>query len=104
MVIVNNNITLAQQFGQAIEASGYYKLAAPVRLNTVCFTLADENNRAEKVAAVLAELNKRGKVFMTPTVYKGLHCIRAALVNWRTAKEDVDIAVAELLEVAKLYC
>ena len=102
--IVNNNITLAQQFGQALEASVYYKLAAPVRLNTVCFTLAGEDNRAEKIGKVLAELNKRGKVFMTPTVYKGLACIRAALVNWRTAKEDVDIAIKELVEVVKLHC
>ncbi len=101
--IVSNNIALAQQFGQALEASVYYKLAAPVRLNTICFTLAEEDNRTDKIAKILAELNKRGNVFMTPTVYKGLPCIRAALVNWRTAKEDVDIAVSELLDVAKHY-
>jgi len=102
--LVVNNIILAQQFGHAIAASGYYQLAAPVRLNTICFTLADENKRAEKIAQVLAELNKRGKVFMTPTVYKGIPCIRAALVNWRTGKEDVEIAVHELLAVGELFC
>lgn len=99
--IIENNIILAQTLGKAIEASGYYALAAPVRLNTVCFTVAKEDNRAEKIAAVLNQLNIRGRVFMTPTVYKGIPCIRAALVNWRTTMQDVDIAVEELLAVAE---
>jgi hypothetical protein len=61
-----------------------------------------EEGRKEKIAAILAELNKRGKVFMTPTMYKGKSCIRAAFVNWRTTQKDVDIAMVELNEVFDL--
>jgi len=100
--IVEQNIALANQLGEAITASSYYKLAAPVRLNTVCFTVKDEVDRKTKVAAVVSELNARGKVFMTSTVYKGISCIRAALVNWRTTQEDVLLAINELNDIAKI--
>ena len=33
---------------------------------------------------------------MTPTFYKGSYCLRAALVNRQTSKEDIDIAWKEL--------
>jgi glutamate/tyrosine decarboxylase-like PLP-dependent enzyme len=100
--IVENNINLANQLGKFINQSSYYKLAAPVRLNTVCFTISDEQNRNEKIPTILKELNKRGKVFMTPTLYKGISCIRAALVNWRTAEEDIEIAINELKEISAI--
>ncbi|QEC66216.1 aspartate aminotransferase family protein [Panacibacter ginsenosidivorans] len=100
--IVEHNISLAQQLGEALENSSYFKLAAPVRLNTVCFTIKDTNNAKEKIATLLNELNKRGKVFMTPTVYKSQFCIRAAFVNYRTTTEDVQIAITELKEVYEL--
>ncbi|MBV4356014.1 pyridoxal phosphate-dependent decarboxylase family protein [Pinibacter aurantiacus] len=100
--IVETNIEQALIFGELINQSDGYTLAAPVRLNTVCFTVKEEKGRKEKIMAVLAELNKRGKVFMTPTIYKGMSCIRAAFVNWRTTQEDVDIAVVELNKVFDL--
>ncbi|MFL9484528.1 pyridoxal phosphate-dependent decarboxylase family protein [Chitinophagaceae bacterium LWZ2-11] len=97
--IVETNIALAKQFSKAIELSSHYKLAAPTRLNTVCFTLKSDENKSERIASLLKELNKRGKVFMTPTSYKGTTCIRAAFVNWRTTESDVVIAIKELEEV-----
>jgi len=51
----------------------------------------------EKTQQILATLNKTGKVFITPTVYKGLFCLRAAFVNWRTTAADLDIAIEALI-------
>jgi glutamate/tyrosine decarboxylase-like PLP-dependent enzyme len=100
--IVENNSRLAKQLGNAIAQSEQYRLAAPVRLNTVCFTLKDDSLPPTACDTVLDILNRRGKVFMTPTVYKGIKCIRAALVNWRTTTDDVELAVQELHEAFKL--
>ena len=96
--IVENNISLAKQMGEAISASAYYKLAAPVRLNTVCFTIKDTQDAKEKITKILKQLNKIGKVFMTPTVYKNQFCIRAAFVNYRTKEDDIKIALNELIK------
>ncbi|MBS1555248.1 MAG: aspartate aminotransferase family protein [Bacteroidetes bacterium] len=90
--IVDNNIQLAKLFGNYIEQHPAFELLAPVRLNTVCFTLRGEKN-PERVQEFLFKLNATGKVFMTPTVYNGRKGIRAALVNWRTTKTDVEMAV-----------
>jgi glutamate/tyrosine decarboxylase-like PLP-dependent enzyme len=93
--IVDNNISLAQELGKRITASGNYELAAPVRLNTVCFTVKGEA-KGDKIQHIVKFLRRRGRLFITPTIYKGQTCLRAALVNWRTGMEDIDIAIEEL--------
>ncbi|WP_307272055.1 pyridoxal-dependent decarboxylase [Chryseobacterium sp. W4I1] len=88
--IVENNIKRSQQFGQLIKNSNDFKLLAPVRLNTICFTLKDERKQ-DAVGKFLEMLNGTGKVFMTPTFYNGHKGIRAAFVNWRTGDKDIQI-------------
>ncbi|MFM8739094.1 MAG: aspartate aminotransferase family protein, partial [Cytophagales bacterium] len=91
---------LAKLLGDLIEQNPQFELLAPVRLNTVCFTLRGEEN-PKRVQEFLERLNATGKVFMTPTVYKGRKGIRAALVNWRTKEEDVRM-VAGLMTGLKM--
>lgn len=96
--IVDNCILLANQFGQFINDYHEFELLAPVRLNTVCFTLAGVEKQ-EKVLDFLTLLNDTEKVFMTPTVYKGKRGIRAAFVNWRTTENDVKIVTNLMTEI-----
>ncbi len=91
--IVENNIQMAHKLGEYIASNPYMQLLAPVRLNTVCFSLNDDKGNSK----FLNTLNNTGQVYMTPTVYKGKNGIRAAFVNWRTSNEDVDILI-ELLK------
>jgi glutamate/tyrosine decarboxylase-like PLP-dependent enzyme len=95
---VDNNIGHAEHFGKGIENSQSFELLAPVRLNTVCFSLRNEVNQNE-VNEFLNTLNATGQVFMTPTVYKDRKGIRAAFVNWRTTTEDVSHVLALMNEV-----
>lgn len=88
--IVESNITLSKQLAQLIEDSKDFKLLAPVRLNTVCFTLKEEAKQ-DQVNRFLEALNDTGKVFMTPTFYNKHKGIRAAFVNWQTTKKDVEL-------------
>jgi glutamate/tyrosine decarboxylase-like PLP-dependent enzyme len=94
--MVENSIALAGKLGERIEKETAFELAAPVRLNVVCFTTKEANMRKEKIDLALRQLNEGGKVFMTPTLYKGIYCLRAALVNWRTTEQDINIAINEL--------
>lgn len=96
--IVENNVRLSQQFGEMIEKSNHFKLLAPVRLNTVCFTLTDSGDQ-DKVQEFLEKLNKTGKVFMTPTFYNQHKGIRAAFVNWRTNQEDIELVFDLMNEI-----
>lgn len=97
--IVQNGIARAQELGNYIQGSEHFELVAPVRLNVVCFRL---KIGVERIPAFLNQLNRRGKVFMTPTSLSGTSAIRAAFVNYRTEKEDVLIAIREMEEVMQV--
>jgi glutamate/tyrosine decarboxylase-like PLP-dependent enzyme len=93
--IVERNVETALQFADFINENPNFELLAPVRLNTVCFSLTDES----LVTTFLNKLNASGKVFMTPTFYNGKKGIRAAFVNWRTTIADVEVATATMTEI-----
>ncbi len=93
--IVESNVEMALRFADFINQNPAFELLAPVRLNTVCFTLTDEN----RVPDFLNKLNAGGKVFMTPTVYNGKKGIRAAFVNWRTTTADIELATSAMCEI-----
>ncbi|WP_159467563.1 pyridoxal-dependent decarboxylase [Dyadobacter sp. 3J3] len=96
--IVENSVHCATLLKTYLQNSAFLELSGSVHLNVVCFVLKDKNKTSE----FLNILNTRGKVFMTPTVLDGKLCIRAAFVNFRTSKEDIDIAIQEMEEVLKM--
>ena len=93
--IVENSITMARTLGDFIEQNEKFELLAPVRLNTVCFTLKGEKE-SNKILGFLSNLNNSEKVYMTPTFYKNQQAIRASFVNWRTNLTDIEIIIDEL--------
>lgn len=95
--LIEKNVEMALLFADFINTNPNFELLAPVRLNTVCFTLSDES----LVSNFLDQLNATGKVFMTPTFYNGKKGIRAAFVNWRTTAEDIVIATEEMEKIVK---
>jgi glutamate/tyrosine decarboxylase-like PLP-dependent enzyme len=98
--IIERDCELAALLGQKIIASGELELLAPVRMNVVCFTLAGRPGAA-MVRRYVEALRDGGKVFMTPTVYRGTPGVRAALSNWRTEHRDVEIAWQAMTETAR---
>ena len=90
--IIERNCFLAVKLGRLIGESDEFKLLSVVRLNIVCFTFKDSGPDTERIQTFLHRVREDGKVFFTPTVYKGTPAIRAAVSNWQTADEDIDIA------------
>jgi len=89
--VVERDCALARSLGERIEKSDRFRLLAPVRMNVVCFTLTGDVDSA-RVAAFLTRLRDDGRVFLTPTTFQSVAGIRAAISNWRTREEDVEIA------------
>ena len=89
--IVEQCVSMARLFGNFIDQEDRLILLAPVRLNTVCFTLKDDTMQSQ-VDPFLALINSTGKVYMTPAVYGGKKAIRAAFVNFRTTANDIRLA------------
>lgn len=103
--IIERNCELAQLLGDKIQNLMDFKLLAPVRLNVVCFTFNLENQEItlELVKIFLAKLREQGHVFLTPTIYKGIPAIRAAISNWRTEQVDIEITAKSLLETISAW-
>ncbi|CAM5476656.1 pyridoxal phosphate-dependent decarboxylase family protein [Streptomyces avidinii] len=96
--IVERDIACARALGAALEEDPALTLLAPVRLNVVCFTLA-EAPTPERVAALREAV--AAEVFVTPTVYGGTAGLRAAFSNWRTTEDDVRRAAEALGAAAR---
>jgi glutamate/tyrosine decarboxylase-like PLP-dependent enzyme len=86
--IVERNVGSAHRLGELLAASEHLRLLAPVRLNVVCFTLAEQPTMA-RVTALVDAVTASGETFLTPTVLHGVPGVRAAFSNWRTTDADV---------------
>ncbi|WP_405788891.1 pyridoxal-dependent decarboxylase [Streptomyces sp. NBC_00029] len=96
--IVERDIACARALGAALEADPAFTLLAPVRLNVVCFTLA-EAPTPDRLTALREAAG--AEVFVTPTVYEGTAGLRAAFSNWRTTHDDVRRAAEALGAAAR---
>ncbi|MFJ7588185.1 pyridoxal phosphate-dependent decarboxylase family protein [Streptomyces sp. NPDC097617] len=96
--IVERDIACARALGAALEEDPAFTLLAPVRLNVVCFTLA-EAPTPERLTALREAV--AAEVFVTPTVYGGTAALRAAFSNWRTTHDDVRRAAEALGAAAR---
>lgn len=103
--IVERNCSSAEVLSKKIEESKNFRLLSDTRLNVVCFTinLGDNNATLEQIQQFLKIVNEDGRAFFTQTVYKGIPGIRAAISNWRTEEEDIEIAWEVLNKAYKIY-
>lgn len=96
--IVERDIACAGALGAELSQDPAYRVLAPVRLNVVCFTLAEQPTPARLTALREAVAEE---VFVTPTVYAGTPALRAAFSNWRTTQADVRRAAEALRTAAR---
>lgn len=102
--LVERNVDLAKQLGDWVDRSVHFKLLSPVHFNVVCFTLdAPREDLAVLISQFLAALTHDGRVFLTPSDWKGIPCIRAAFSNWQTQEADLFIIQQALQEVLSAY-
>jgi glutamate/tyrosine decarboxylase-like PLP-dependent enzyme len=97
--IVERNCAMAEKLGAWITNSSKFKLLATVRMNVVCFTFNKEEVTSEEIRNFLVRVRDDGRAFFTPTVYNGVPAIRAAVSNWLTQENDIDITIDVLKKI-----
>ncbi len=90
---IRRHIALAQEFAAWVEADPDFELAAPVPLNLVCFRHVggDAIN-----AALLAELNASGALYLTHTKLDGRYTLRMSIGQTHTERRHVAAAWARI--------
>jgi len=86
--IVERNCAAAQRLGELIGGDARWHLAAPVRLNVVCF--APVGADAAAIARLQKALHADGTAYVSPSTMHGQPILRAAICNWRTTMDDID--------------
>lgn len=97
--IVDANCDCATDLAERITHSRSFQLLAPARMNVVCFAPRKPAEMPD-IVRFAAALRDDGRVFLTPTRYKGVAALRAAFSNFRTRPADVALAFSALEEIA----
>jgi glutamate/tyrosine decarboxylase-like PLP-dependent enzyme len=94
--VITETVALARRLAGRIAAEPEMELLAPVPLNIVCFGYRSPD--ADRLnAEIVTGLHEAGRVAPSLTTIGGRTAIRAAIVNHRTATEDVDALVEAVL-------
>ena len=112
--VITDNCLQALYMSGLVEKSELLVLARPVTSNVCCFRLADAHNgsstttTASMIAtltptAIAAKLQINGDAVFSTTLIDGTECLRAAIVNQRTTRGDVEEAVRAVEECVRTW-
>jgi glutamate/tyrosine decarboxylase-like PLP-dependent enzyme len=96
--VIERTCGLARYLEEKIVQTPQLELAAPVQLNIVCFRYRAEDGDAVN-ARIVTELQESGIAVPSTTILDGRLAIRAAIVNHRTRRSDLDALVSAVLKL-----
>ena len=103
--LIDQNIAQAQYLSGLIEAEPLLELVAPTTINIVCFRFRPGGITGEALKAlnveIMLRLQEEGTAALSDTTINGEHCLRAAINNHRTRREDLTLLVSETLRLGQ---
>ena len=109
--IISQTCDVAQYLVQKIAQHPSLALLAPVALNVVCFRYV--GNAGMNIGAhhlddlnrdIVADLHESGLAVPSTTTVRGQLAIRAAIVNHRTSRHDIDVMLNAVLALGHARC
>ena len=101
--LIDQNIDQARYFADAVSAAPHLTLMAPPVVNIVCFRHdpggLDEAGLRALNTEIMLRLQEAGIAALSDTTVKGQHCLRLAICNHRTRREDLDLVIREALRI-----
>jgi aromatic-L-amino-acid/L-tryptophan decarboxylase len=99
--LIDQNIAQAAYLTSLIKAEPRLELMAPQSINIVCFRHridgASEAVLKNFNTEIMLRLQESGMAVPTDTTVHGRHCLRVAITNHRTRREDLQLLVKEIL-------
>ena len=98
--VISRTCALARYLESRIAETPELELLAPVELNVVCFRYRAED--AQRInPRIVIELQESGLVAPSTTIIDGRLAIRAAIVNHRTGRREIDILVEKTVALGR---
>ena len=98
---ISNTCALARYLESRIRETPELELLAPVELNIVCFRYRAGDDAHRVNARIVADLHEAGDVAPSTTVIEGRLAIRAAIVNHRTTRAEIDTLVEKVVAAGR---
>ena len=104
--VVTNHCDLASYMGELVNASSLFELAHPVLSNICCFCVLPtirpvDGSKVPDASAITTRLQLKGKGVFSSVNIGDKQCLRAAIVNHRTTRNDVAKAVTAAEETLR---
>ncbi len=104
--MISRNLDQARYLEQLIRAHQKLELVAPVGLDIVCYRFnpggMDLESLNELNRRILVELQEQGIAAPSYTTLRGHYCIRVAIANHRSRKQDFDVLVEQTVRLGEL--
>jgi aromatic-L-amino-acid/L-tryptophan decarboxylase len=104
--LIDQNIAQGAYLTTLIATEPKLELMAPTVINIVCFRYrsAGASEEALKVlnTEIMLRLQEAGTAVLTDTTVHGQHCLRVAINNHRTRREDLQLLVGETLRLGHM--
>jgi aromatic-L-amino-acid/L-tryptophan decarboxylase len=104
--LIDQNIAQAGYLTELIASEPSLELIAPTAINIVCFRYrienADEAAHEALNTEIMLRLQEAGTAVMTDTTIHGRHCLRAAINNHRTRRDDLELLVREVSRLGRV--
>ncbi len=104
---IENDIAKAERLKELVDKSKDFERLAPVPLSVVCFRFIDKKNKLSDEeldalnTAILKEIERDGRIFLTGTKIHGKVALRAACINHRTNLEDIKFMLKVIKEIGE---
>ncbi|MCB0127682.1 MAG: hypothetical protein KDE58_35705, partial [Caldilineaceae bacterium] len=103
--LIDQNIAQGQYLTKLINAAPQLELMTPTNINIVCFRFnpggLDEAALKRINVEIMQQMQESGIAAVSDTTLRGKHCLRAAINNHRTQRSDLDLLIAEVMDIGK---
>ena len=104
--LIDQNIAQGHYLGALIEAEPLLEMVSPPTINIVCFRYRppgmDGKGRKALNTEIMLRLQEQGIAAISDTTVHGEHCLRVAINNHRTRREDLDLLVRETIRLGEV--
>jgi len=102
--LIHQNVRQAHYLAGLVTKHPLLELLAPVPLNVVCFRLALPGKSDAELNAlnreILLRIQESGIAIPSQTMLNGRFALRVAITNHRSRREDFDLLVRSVVEIA----
>lgn len=103
--LIDQDIAKAAYLSELIDNHPQLSLLFPTQINIVCFRYDPGNFDEAQLKAlnieIMLRLQEQGIAVLSDTTVHGQHCLRVAINNHRTQKEDLHVLVEELARLGR---